>query len=161
MKRALVVVVLSVGCGREPAQTTATIAPAEPRPAPTVTATILERPLLTTSGSPPPASAVTSGSETVTIDAAGLSVRPLLPRGHTAFRVRNQTAAAHDLVLTGGPDVAEATIPARGTVVLQMLLRAETYELACVIPGHTERAGFRTYVPGTRLEIPPVRDGIP
>lgn len=148
MIRACVLLLLFAGCGAEPADT-ATIAPAEGRPAPTATATLNDRPLITTSGSPVPADALAPGTQLVMLDRDGISMRALIPRGHTVFLITNETAAPHDLVLRGAAGTAvPAALPPAGRSVLQVRLTERTYALVCATPGHAERAEFSTYVPG-------------
>lgn len=153
MKTFWIAVALAAGCSREPAAGTATIAPAEGRPAPTQTGTMDLR-AVTTSGSPAPTSAVAAGTETITITARGFAVRPLLPRAHTAFRIDNETGVAHDLVVRGPTGSGRAAVPAHGAAVMQVLLRDAEYELVCTTPGHAERVRFRTYVAGRPLRNP-------
>lgn len=153
MTRLWIVLVIAAGCSREPVARTATIAPAEGRPAPTQTDTMDLR-AVTTSGSPVPASAVAPGTETVAITTGGFTVRPLLPRGHTAFSIDNETGVAHDVLLRGQTGSGAAAVPARGRTVLQLLLRDPEYELVCTTPGHAERAAFKTYMPGRPLGNP-------
>lgn len=149
MIRACVLLVLFAGCRAERA-TTATIAPAEPRPAPTATATMNDQPMITTSGSPVPAGAPAPGTQFVMLDRAGISMRELIPRGHTVFHITNETAAPHDLVLRNASGTAvPAALPAAGRSVLQARLTERAYALVCATPGHAERAEFSTYVPGT------------
>ena len=152
VKKLWIALALAAGCSRDVAET-ATIAPAEPRPAPTATDTI-DRRSVTTSGSPVPASAVAPGTETITISDAGFSVRPLLPRAHTAFRIANNTDTPHALTLRGASGSAAAAVPARGEAVLQLLLTDAQYELVCTTPGHAERAQFKTYRAGVPQRSP-------
>ncbi|HEX6096220.1 MAG TPA: hypothetical protein VF432_07855 [Thermoanaerobaculia bacterium] len=145
----LLVFLLLAGCRGERVADTATIAPAKPRPATTQTATLNDRPMITTSGSPVPADALAPGTQFVMLDRAGISMRELIPRGHTVFHITNETAAPHDLVLRGAAGIAvPAALPAAGRSVLQARLTERTYALVCVTPGHAERAEFSTYVPG-------------
>lgn len=154
--RKLWLLLFVLGCGGEQDDhATATIAPADPRPAPTVTGTMDDRPMITTSGSPVPASAVAPGTQLVTLSASGISMRSLIPRAHTAFHIRNETASRHDLVLRSTTSSAAITVPAAKDVVLQAMLSDPAYELACVTPGHSERARFTTYVAGRPLNQPP------
>lgn len=148
---ALVVLVVAA-CRGERASVTTTVAPAEPRPAPTQTATMDDRPIVTTSGSPAPASAPAPGTAFVTVSATGISMRGLIPRGHTAFHIVNQTRTAHDLVLqsASGGAVQAAVAPADRRVV-QARLTERSYSLVCTSPGHAERAEFTTYAPGTPI----------
>lgn len=138
-------------CGGERAVTT-TVAPAEPRPAPTQTASLDDRPIVTTSGSPAPANAPAPGTEFVTLSAAGISMRELIPRGHTAFHITNRESQGHDLVLRSASGAAvHARIAPGGSGVLQARLTEPAYTLLCTSPGHAERAEFTTYAPGTSL----------
>jgi hypothetical protein len=148
-----VALVLALGCNREP-QTTDTIAPAEPRPAPTPISAIDSRPALATSGSPRPALAAAPGTTFVTVDRGGIDVQRLLPRAHTVFYIRNQTAIAHEIVVRGGTGSATATLPANGRTVLQLLLGTGAYDITCTIPRHQESARFETYVPGFPIDTP-------
>jgi hypothetical protein len=135
---------------------TATIAPAEARPAPTATTTLVSVPAITTSGSPPPAVAAAPGSEAVVIRAGTIELRPLLPRGHTAFRIEDATGTSHQLVLRGSSGGSAATtVSADGAGLIQMNLVDPAYELVCTSEGHTERAQFKTYVPGVALRTRP------
>ena len=153
VKKLWIALALAAGCSREPVGETATIAPAEARPAPTATDTI-DRRSVTTSGSPVPASAVAPGTETITISDAGFSVRPLLPRAHTAFRIANNTDTPHHVTLRGATGSAAAAVPARGEAILQLLLSDAQYELVCTTPGHSERAQFKTYRAGVPQRSP-------
>ena len=151
--------VLALGCSREPQAKTNTIAPAEPRPAATVTSTIGNG-AVNTSGSPPPASAPAPGTTFVTVANGRIDIQRLLPRAHTVFHVRNQTALAHEIVVRGGTGSATATLPPNGRTVLQLLLGTGAYDITCTTPGHQERARFETYAPGVPLDMPakePVR----
>lgn len=150
--------VLALGCSREPQTATNTIAPAEPRPASPMTSTIGSRPVITTAGSPPPASSRAPGTAFVTVAQGRIDVPPLLPRAHTVFHVHNQTGAAHEIVIRGGTGSATASLPPKGTTVLQLLLAAGAYEIECTIPGHQERARFETYAPGVSLTGPAAAD---
>jgi hypothetical protein len=142
-------IVLMLACRQEPSSVTATIAPAEPRPSPPpADMTVGDVRVLSTQGSPAPPVAVAPGSEVVTIDAEGFVVRPLLPRAHTAFRVVNQTADGHDVVIRGASGSVRGHVPKGGRVILQLGLRDEAYELVCTSPGHGERARFTTYRAG-------------
>ena len=150
--RKLWLLLLVLGCGRESRESgTATIAPADPRPAPTLTGTMDARPMITTSGSPAPAGAVAPGTQFVTLRSSGISMRSLIPRAHTAFHIRNETASSHDLVLRTTTSSVPVTIPAAEGAVVQTMLNDAVYELVCVSPGHSERAQFTTYVAGTPL----------
>jgi hypothetical protein len=149
MNRACILLLLLAGCRAERA-VTATIAPARPRPATTVTATIGERPIITTSGSPLPADALAPGTQQVVVRETEISMRELVPRAHTVFHLTNETAIAHDLVLRAASgSVVGATLPAGGRSVLQARLGEGQYTLECTTPGHGERAEFSTYVPGS------------
>lgn len=149
VKRACVLLLLFAGCRAERAAT-ATIAPAEPRPAPTVTATMNERPMITTSGSPVPADALAPGTQFVTVSRTGIAMRELIPRGHTVFHITNETAVPHEMVLrSASGTVVPAALPAAGRSVLQARLTDRAYTLVCATPGHAERAEFSTYVPGS------------
>lgn len=145
--------VLAVGCSREPAATN-TIAPAAPRPAPTVTSTIDSRPALATAGSPRPASANAPGTTFVTVRTGRIEAERLLPRAHTAFHLRNQTAVAHEIEVRGGTASSTASLPPNGRAVLQLLLGTGAYDIACTTPGHQERARFETYAPGVPIDTP-------
>lgn len=149
-----VALVLAAGCSREPQATTNTIAPAEPRPAPTVTATLDNRHALATAGSPPPASAAAPGTTFVTVRSGRIDVPRLLPRAHTVFHIQNQTAVAHEIVVRGGTGSARASLPPNGRTVLQLLLGTGAYDIACTAPGHQESARLETYAPGVPLDSP-------
>ena len=148
------VLVLVAGCSREPQAATDTIAPAEARPAPTVTSVVSGRSAIATAGSPRPASAAAPGTTYVTVANGRIDVQRLLPRGHTVFHVRNQTGDAHQLVVRGGTGSATASLPPDGRAVLQLLLGNGSYEIACTTPGHAERTRFETYTPGVPLQAP-------
>lgn len=150
---ALVLVVV-VGCSREPEAATNTIAPADPRPAPTMTSTVGNRPVVTTAGSPRPASAAAPGTTFVTVGSGRIDVERLLPRTHTVFHIRNQTAVAHEIVVRGATGGATASLPPSGTAVLQLLLGAGAHDITCTTPGHQESARFETYAPGVALNPP-------
>ena len=152
MKLFCVALVLAVGCSREPQTSTNTIAPADPRPAPTVTSTVGSRAAITTSGSPPPASAPAPGTTFVTVANGRIDVQRLLPRGHAVFHVRNQTDLAHELVVRGSTGSATAILPPNGRTVLQLLLGSGAYDVTCTTPGHQESARFETYAPGVPLD---------
>lgn len=155
VNRAAVVLLLLAACNDANTASTGTVAPAEPRPAPTVTATMADRPMITTSGSPAPARAVAPGTQFVTLRGGGISMGSLIPRGQTAFHIRNETGAPHELVLrTARGTAARVTVPATGGAVLQAMLGERRYELICSTPGHAERAEFTTYVAGTPLHAP-------
>jgi hypothetical protein len=150
MKPFCAALVLALGCSREPPATTNTIAPADPRPAPTVTSTVGSS-AITTSGSPPPALAVAPGTTFVTVASGRIDVQRLLPRGHTVFHVKNETDVAHEIVVRGGDRSATAPLPPKGGTVVQLRLGSDSYEIACTVPGHAERAQFETYVAGIPL----------
>ena len=152
MKTYWIALVLAVACSGEPQATSNTIAPAEPRPAPTVTSTIDRRAALATAGSPPPALAVAPGTTLVTVGSGRIDVQSLLPRAHTAFHIRNQTAVAHEIVVRGGTGSATASLPPNGRAVLQLFLGTGTYDVTCTTPGHQESARFETYAPGVPLD---------
>lgn len=155
MRRLWVIVVLFAACRAERGATT-TIAPAEPRPAPTATARLDDRPMITTSGSPVPAGALAPGTQVVTVNRGGIAMRSLVPRGHTVFHITNETALQHDLVLrTASATAASAAVPPRGRTVLQAPITERVYTLACVTAGHGETAEFATYAAGTPLNVPP------
>jgi hypothetical protein len=154
VKTLCVALVLAVGCSREPQATTNTIAPAEPRPAPTVTSTLDRSPALATAGSPPPASAVAPGTTFVTVRSGRIDVQRLLPRGLTVFHIRNQTTVAHEIVVRGGTGSVTASLPPNGSTVLQLLLGTGAYDIACTAPGHQESARLETYAPGVPLDAP-------
>jgi hypothetical protein len=141
----MIVLLLLPACRRDPPATN-TIAPADPRPAPTVVSTADLQPAVTTSGSPPPAVAV-AASENVTIAPGRIEVRPLIPRGSTVFRMTNETGAAHSIVLRGASGEAPVAVAARSAAILQVALVDPDYELICTTPGHRERARFETYRP--------------
>jgi hypothetical protein len=142
---------LALGCSREPRAPTDTIAPAEPRPAPTVISTAGSRPALATSGSPRPASAAAPGTTFVTVGSGRIDVQRLLPRAHTVFHIENQTAVAHEIVVRGGTGSATASLPPNGRTVLQLLLGTGAYEITCTTPGHQESARLETYAPGVPI----------
>lgn len=148
VKRACALLLLFAGCRAErPA--TATIAPAEGRPAPTVTATMNDRPMITTSGSPVPADALAPGTQLVTVSRTGIAMRELIPHGHTVFHITNETPVPHAMVLRSASGTAVlAALPAAGRAVLQTRLTDRAYTLVCATPGHVERAEFSTYTPG-------------
>lgn len=152
MKRPRIALALLIAsaCSREPDRAaTATIAPASPRPAVTVTSTADDQRIIATSGSPRPASAAAPGTQYVTLAEGGrIEMNPLVPRGHTAFQIDNDTTAAHQLLVRGSGGSAAAEVPARGTAVVQLLLTGGSYELVCTTPGHSERTGFATYAAG-------------
>ena len=154
---AVLVLALALGCSREPQAATDTIAPAEPRPAPTATSAVGSRSAITTTGSPRPASAAAPGTTFVTVASGRIDVERLLPRGHSVFHVRNQTAVAHQLVVRGGTGSATASLPPNGMTVLQLVLGTGSYEIACTTPGHEERARFETYAPGVPIPSPKAR----
>ena len=133
---------------RQNAPATSTIAPADPRPAPTALSTVGAEPVITTTGSPPPASAEAPGTEIVRIRKEVIEVRPSLPRAHTVFRMVNETEQSHDIVLRGPSGDVTTSIPPRETRILQLRLVDAAYELTCVAPGHRERGRFETYRPG-------------
>ena len=110
VKRLALAFLVLASCRAEHDAKTATIAPAESRPAPPVTTTLGSRPAITTSGSPPPREIVASGSEAVTVREDRIDVRPLLPRGQTAFRIENLTSARHHLILRGTSSTAQAEV---------------------------------------------------
>lgn len=143
-----------MACGRGSETGTATIAPAEPRPAPPATASVGGRPVVTTSGSPPPRPRPAPGSEVVTIGPGGIDVRPLLPRGHTAFHLRNATGRPHEIVVRGATGSNAASLPPNGAAVVQLPLGPGSYEIVCTTPGHAERGRFSTYAPGVPLRSP-------
>jgi hypothetical protein len=148
VRRACVLLLLFAGCRAE-RTATATIAPAEGRPAPTVTATMNDRPMITTSGSPVPANALAPGTQLVTVSRTGIAMRELIPRGHTVFHITNETGVPHEMVLRSVSGTAvPAALPAAARSVLQARLTDRAYALVCATPGHTERAEFSTYVPG-------------
>jgi hypothetical protein len=147
-----IALVLALGCSREPQATTNTIAPAEPRPSPTVISTAGTRPTLATSGSPRPASAPAPGTTFVTVGSGRIDVQRLLPRTHTVFQIENQTAVAHEIAVRGDTGSATASLPPNGTAVLQLLLGAGTYEITCTTPGHRESARLETYAPGAPID---------
>jgi hypothetical protein len=142
---------LTVACSRESQVATNTIAPAESRPAEPITSTIGTQPVITTAGSPPPPTQIAPGMERIAITTKGIAVRPLLPRGHTAFRITNETAVAHALVLRGGGQNVNAALPANGTIFLQSLIGEGAYEIVCTAPAHSERARFETYRAGVPI----------
>jgi hypothetical protein len=152
---------LALGCSREPQVTTNTIAPADPRPAATVTAMAGSRPALATAGSPPPASAAAPGTTFMTIANGRIDVQRLLPRGNTVFHVRNQTDLAHEIAVRGGTGSVTATLPANGRMVLQLLLGTGAYDITCTTPGHRESARFETYAAGVPLDTPVKVEGRP
>ncbi|HYC89091.1 MAG TPA: hypothetical protein VEO54_07760 [Thermoanaerobaculia bacterium] len=151
MKIFCVALALAAGCSREPQATTNTIAPAEPRPSPTVVSTAASRPVLATSGSPRPASAAAPGTTFVAVGRGRIEIQPLLPRAHTVFHIKNQTAVAHQIEVRGEAGSATASLPANGRTVLQLLLGTGAYDIICTTPGHQERARFETYAPGVPL----------
>jgi hypothetical protein len=151
MKTLAAALVLAIACSGERQAATDTIAPAEPRPAPTATSAIARRPALATDGSPPPALVTAPGTTFVTVTTMGIEVQRLLPRGHTVFHVQNQTVAAHDIVIRGATGSATASLPAKGRSVIQLLLGIGAYDVTCTVAGHQERARFETYVPGAPL----------
>lgn len=145
---------LALGCSREPRVTTNTIAPAESRPAPTVTAMVGSSPALATAGSPRPASAAAPGTTFVTVANGRIDAQRLLPRAHTVFHVRNQTDLTHEIAVRGVTGSVTATLPPNGRTVLQLLLGTGAYDITCTTPGHRERARFETYAPGVPLDMP-------
>ncbi|HEX7154823.1 MAG TPA: hypothetical protein VF618_25290 [Thermoanaerobaculia bacterium] len=160
MKIFCVALVLALGCSREPQATTNTIAPAEPRPAPTLTGTLSNDPVLATSGSPRPASAAAPGTTFVTVRSGRIEIQRLLPRAHTVFHIQNETAIAHEIEVRGGTGSATASLPPNGRTVLQLLLGPGVYDITCTTAGHQERARIETYVAGVPLDTPveaPVR----
>ena len=150
---AALVFVLALACSREP-QATDTIAPAEARPAPSTTSTIGSRVAITTSGSPPPASAPAPGTAFVTVASGRIEAQRLLPRAHTIFHIQNQTAVAHELVVRGDTGSATGSLPPNGRTVIQLLLGTGAYDITCTTPGHQEHARFETYAPGVPLDTP-------
>lgn len=152
---------LALGCNDERQATTNTIAPAEPRPAPTMTSTMIRRPPLATAGSPPPASAAAPGTTFVTVANGRIDVQPLLPRSHTVFHVQNQTDLAHEIAVRGGSGSVTGTLPPNGRTALQLLLGTGAYDITCTTPGHRESARFETYPPGVPLAAPVTATGRP
>lgn len=147
------VLVLALGCSREPPATD-TIAPAEGRPAPTATSTVGSRVVITTAGSPPPASAPAPGTAFVTVAGGRIEAQRLLPRAHTVFHIQNQTGVAHEIVVRGGTGSATGSLPPNGRTVLQLRLGTGAYDITCLTPGHQESARFETYAPGVPLGTP-------
>jgi hypothetical protein len=159
MKTFCAALLLVAGCSREPQAATNTIAPAESRPAPTDTSSLVSGPVISTAGSPPPASAAPPGTTFVTVRSGRIDVQRLLPRAHTAFHIANQTDVAHQIVVRGGSGSSAGSLPAKGRAVVQLLLGTGVYEIACMVPGHRERAQFETYRPGVPLE--PASERVP
>lgn len=150
--RSLSIVVLLASCGDDEARVTDTIAPAESRPAPTTALETLgnER-LITTAGSPAPAMR-TASIEQVRLTSGRIEVRPMLPRMHTVFRIRNESAQPHALRVSAGEIATTMTQPvAPGReVIMQIELRRGRHLVTCTIPGHSERTEFATYEPNQR-----------
>ena len=147
----LVTLALS-GCGEQRDTATSTVAPADPRPATTITATMDERTMIATSGSPRPETAVAPGTQFVTIGSSGISMRALIPRGHTIFQIQNETESRHDLVLQeNGKGSVSAGVEPVGRATLQTILNAAAYRMVCTTPGHDETAQFTTYQAGSDL----------
>lgn len=152
MRAALILTVLlvSAACSREQPSATATIPPAEPRPAPgTAVETMVDERMITTAGSPAPATR-TAALEELRISPEGIAVRPRLPRMHTVFRVHNQTSQPHTLRVSAGEIATTMTEPLTpgGQILMQLELRQGLHLVTCTIPGHEERAVFETYEPG-------------
>lgn len=126
------------------------IAPARPRPAPTATAAIRNLPTISTAGSPAPVEALAPGTQLVTVHRTGISMRQMVPRGHTAFHIRNQTPVPHEIRVRGANGVAgKAAVSPGGRTILQMPVTEPSYELVCITPGHRGRAEFSTYAAGS------------
>lgn len=153
--------ILLAACAREePAARTATIAPAEARPAPTTaTDALADERMITTAGSPAPAMR-TATIELVRITDSRIEVRPLLPRMHTVFLIRNQSANPHALMVSAGEIATTMTQPlaAGAEVLMQIELRRGHHIVTCTIPGHSERAEFETYEPGSPIQAPGTRN---
>jgi hypothetical protein len=131
---------------------TTTIAPADPRPAPTLTDRLGHSTAITTSGSPPPASSpLAPGTQLVTVRASGIEMRQLIPRGNTAFHIRNETPVRHVLVLEGEKGHGPLTLMPGGSAVLQAMLTESAYRLVCTTDGHRESVRFTTYRAGADL----------
>lgn len=157
VRRLCAFVLLFAACrGEGPA--TATVAPAEPRPAPTTTAALDDRPRVSTGGSPVPSGALAPGTQLVTLHRGGIEMRTMIPRGQTVFHILNETALHHDLVLRSASGiVASAAVIPGGRTILQVSIADPAYVVACVTPGHAERADFATYTAGAPLKLPPAR----
>lgn len=153
---ALTLLILAACAREETGSRTATIAPAEPRPAPTTaTDALADERMITTAGSPAPAMR-TATIEQVVISDGRIELRPLLPRMHTVFRVRNASTRPHALRVSAGEIATTMTrpLPPGGEILLQIELRRGHHIVTCTIPGHAERSTFETYEPGDRLQAP-------
>lgn len=112
--------------------------------------------MITTSGSPVPSGALAPGTQLVAVNRAGISMRSLVPRGHTVFHITNETGLTHDLVLRSASGAAAAaSLPSNGRTILQAAITDRSYSIACTMPGHAEAAEFTTYAGGTPLNAPP------
>lgn len=141
--------VLLISCTQPEQNPTATIAPADPRPGPTTTTMLPSAPALATAGSPLPAGHAVATREAVILHDGRIDIRPLLPRGHRVFLVRNAGTREHRIAIAGGDHRIEMPgplLPGAGTN-LQGILRQPVYEVRCLVDGHRERAGFTTYRP--------------
>lgn len=147
----LVILLLFVGCQR--AEETPPLRPADVDPSPPspFTQTIGEKPIITTTGSPRPYQNERLKFESVVIRNARINVRSALPVMSTAFRVRNEDSQAHEIairVVGGEPLVPPALVSPDSSMITEVMLsRGLEYEIVCVLPGHSEAARFKTYVP--------------
>jgi hypothetical protein len=153
VKRLILLAALA-GCAQESGTATNTIAPAEARPAPTPPSAAANRPAISTSGSPPPASALAPGTFRIGIERDGLEMRKLIPQGHAVFHIENRTGQAHAIVVRGAGGEASTDVPQTGRAVVQLVVGPGRYDVFCTVAGHSERAAFETYVAGAPLKLP-------
>lgn len=138
-------------CGRRDHESPAvgTITPASPRPAPLTgaTATLGSKPIVTTSGSPPPQGDIHRHFEEVTIEKGHIRVRQAVPRGNIVFRLTNQGEADAELTIEddAGNIIAKAEIGAHRSAILQMTLHGARYVIDVSAGGRHLRAAFTAY----------------
>lgn len=146
----MVIIISFASCGRPEPPAGSAIAPVagQPSPLPADLSTVGREPRVTTAGSPAPWPNRHAEFETVTIHAARIDARHLIPRMNVPFRIINADTATHALVLSGGGRRTELPPLAPGReYVLPFRLIAPSYTWTCRLPGHLERGSFDTYVP--------------
>lgn len=144
MRSTILLLALLTACGYE-RPGTATIEPAEPRPA-TIgdLGTVGRTPVVETAGSPITTEATEADLARVILRDGRIDAPESLPRGETPLYIENGGSVAHAVAVEGGK-TREAIAPlAPGeSFVLQVFLDEPAVTLFCPIEGHDERTTIR------------------
>ena len=144
----LVLAALLAGSCKEPEVMELRPADVPKSPPAEITRQIGSEPMITTSGSPPPAGAAQIRFEEVVLFDDRIEARSLIPRQDTLFRIRNRSSSPRQVRFEGDGKTVAATsspLPPGEEAILQIRIDRASYTL--MVPGTALRKKLETYRP--------------